>query len=367
METIRIVLRSVVIGIILIGLSQLFAGDQRSVLPTPAGDSGTVRSHATDVKKPLPSEKLTDGRIPISEPITISESGHYVITKNITSNSPSAINIATGNVILDLNGMTLTRTAIRILPGPPGGVTIRNGRLIDGGISTDIFANARTLEVESIEITNGGVNVVIVDLPLYSVQIERCKLFNSGIQVMHDPGSIQVRIVDNTLNNGGIYVKEGRNSLISGNRISNGNILIDGAVGVEVKENSVDIGGTYCIAVTPYRASAGMGRNLIEHNMVQGCETGILVSVSHTRVIENIASSNSGDGILVTDSVGDFNSNDHFENNQLNGNGGCGIRLFSESGHTIRGNNVRGNGISGIIGECGGDLGTNQDAGGNSI
>src|SRR5262249_9398816 len=51
-------------------------------------------------------------RTPISSaPFTITDSGSYYLTTNITVNSGNAISIATNNVTLDLNGFTISSTA----------------------------------------------------------------------------------------------------------------------------------------------------------------------------------------------------------------------------------------------------------------
>jgi hypothetical protein len=249
MDSIRVALRCLAIGTVLLGLGQLFAGDQKVALSNPEDSGKTVRVRTAATGKPSSPRTLEDGRISISEPITISEPGHYVITKNITTDSGGLINIATGNVTLDLNGMTLTRVGIRILPGPRGGVAIRNGRLIEGSISTDIFAELDFLELASIEMINGGVFVSIIDRFFYGLHVEGCRLFNGSITAVHDPGSIQVQIVNNTIEFGGIFVREGLNSIISGNRVSNGSIEIHGAKGVEVKDNSVAVGKPHGIVV----------------------------------------------------------------------------------------------------------------------
>jgi parallel beta-helix repeat protein len=173
----------------------------------------------------------------------------------------------------------------------------------------DIFANPRTLEFENLEITNGGIGVAVVD-PTSNpvVAIIGCTVTNGTIVEVQDPGLS----------------------------------WLDGAQATQVNGNSVIGGGTYGISVTPYQSGVGYGRVSIIGNTVMFSQTGILVAVSHSRVTENVTSSNSADGILVADSVGDYNLNDHLENNQANGNGSCGIRFGSESGHTFRGNNVRG-------------------------
>src|ERR1017187_7620780 len=109
---------------------------------------------------PVPTMKSLDqieARTPIAAaPFTISNSGSYYLTGNLTVNSSSAITIATNQVTLDLNGFTISSTApsaagsgillvsgltdITIVNGHiKGGVTNFAGVYVGGGFANRIY------------------------------------------------------------------------------------------------------------------------------------------------------------------------------------------------------------------------------------
>src|SRR4030095_7331838 len=84
--------------------------------------------------------RSNEGRVPIFEPTTIVDPGHYVVTRDFVAPG-TAITIAANDVTLDLNGYTLTGPVS--CAGDPHvivvdtatatrGIVIRNGRLING-------------------------------------------------------------------------------------------------------------------------------------------------------------------------------------------------------------------------------------------
>ena len=76
--------------------------------------------------------------------VTISQSGSYYLTTNITVSSENAVTIAANNVMLDLNGFTISSTAasagftgiILTAPGGNKNITIANG-FIQGGVTNN--------------------------------------------------------------------------------------------------------------------------------------------------------------------------------------------------------------------------------------
>ena len=99
---------------------------------------------------PAPTMKSLDqieARQPISSaPFTISQSGSYYLTTNLTVSSGNAINIAANGVKLDLNGFTIrsvaptaSGTAIQ-LGGSLHDVVIANGFIV-GGVTNDSAGN----------------------------------------------------------------------------------------------------------------------------------------------------------------------------------------------------------------------------------
>ena len=107
-----------------------------------------MRVHAqgplTPPGAPTPSMKSLDqieARTPISSlPFTISSSGSYYLTKNLSVSSGNAITINASGVTLDLNGFTITSTAASatgtaiLINGAFQNITILNG-FIQGGVT----------------------------------------------------------------------------------------------------------------------------------------------------------------------------------------------------------------------------------------
>src|SRR5262245_43476631 len=74
-----------------------------------------------------------EGRIPISQPTTITQSGHYLLTRDIAAASGPGITIQASNVTLDLNGYKVSSSStlfnlVQVADGSRD-ITVRNGRL----------------------------------------------------------------------------------------------------------------------------------------------------------------------------------------------------------------------------------------------
>jgi hypothetical protein len=107
--------------------------------------SAVAQGSLTPPAAPGPTMKSLDqieARTPISSaPFTITTSGSYYLTTNVTVSSGDAITISANNVTLDLNGFTIsstrpvatTDTAI-LLSGPRTNISIYNG-YISGGVT----------------------------------------------------------------------------------------------------------------------------------------------------------------------------------------------------------------------------------------
>jgi hypothetical protein len=100
-----------------------------------------------------------DGAIEIWEPTTITESGSYVVTRDITA-LLTIITITADNVDVDLNGFTLntdtiTHAAIHI-SAPAKNVTIENGTVVGGGgIYAEWGVERLTVRRLNVQGTNG--------------------------------------------------------------------------------------------------------------------------------------------------------------------------------------------------------------------
>jgi len=95
---------------------------------------------------PVPTMKTLaqmEPRTPISSaPFTITNSGSYYLTTNLTVSSGNAITITTNNVTLDLNGFTIASTTPSaagtgvLLAGGNANIAILNG-FITGGVTNN--------------------------------------------------------------------------------------------------------------------------------------------------------------------------------------------------------------------------------------
>src|SRR5437016_5855088 len=97
-----------------------------------------------------------EGRIPISEPITISTSGSYIVTEDISINS-----VAADHVSIDLDGHTLTSSlttadVIKNAGVTFGDITIKNGKIAGGQYQVNLNVNDDLLAVENIVAVPNG-------------------------------------------------------------------------------------------------------------------------------------------------------------------------------------------------------------------
>ena len=381
--------------------------------------AGILAARPIRIEPPAPCPD--EGRIPISESTKITEPGYYYLIRDIAVESGSAITIVAPEVTLDLNGHTVTSAstgvAIEIIPFTSimqirnVHLSVKNGRLRGGGgisLRGEDFGDPEMLSLEGLDIEaspNFGLDLGYFEgRGEWVVNVQNSKI-SGGIQIQSNRISMVVRTVNNTIE-GGIHITHPETCEISGNIIRGGivmqhdhgeNVIHDNTVdSIEIKDidaegprgrnrilNNLIKGGIVI--------STGFGGNVIQGNTVGSIETnpgggaggepgggdrildnllkggGILIRGSDTRIEGNqIIGSREGPGVEVgrSDSLP---KRVHIEGNQIHGFGDCGIRFHSGDDHVYRNNNVRGNGVPGISGECGGSLGTNLDAGGNVI
>src|SRR5262245_4872338 len=129
-----------------------------------------------------------ESRIPINGPYTISTPGTYILSQNFTVTSGPAIRITASNVLIDLNGRTLTHTMTTGLTNrviqidtenPVTGLEIRNG-FISGGVagigSFDMFGDFYPVQarIEGVTITGSRTGI---DIPAgESLEIVGCRI-----------------------------------------------------------------------------------------------------------------------------------------------------------------------------------------------
>src|SRR5882672_8519699 len=180
-----------------------------------------------------PAALADEGRIPIFAPTTITDPGHYVVTRDFTAPGV-AITITANNVTLDLNGHTIT--------GPGGcgsgtdniaidnatatdGLVIRNGRLLNG--CSGIFANGLNrmrIRIEDLEIAGSSDSGILIGAA-ETVDIQRCHIHDglqAGMLILGSVGAFKGRFIGNTIE-----------------RVALEGMLINGLTAGEIKDNAI--------------------------------------------------------------------------------------------------------------------------------
>ncbi len=294
----------------------------------------------------VPVARAAESRIPISKAVTITASGTYVLTRDVTVvGTAAAIVVDRANVSIDLNGHTVTGElgpAIEIRN--EGTLRLTNG-FVSGGHtglaaygSPDSFMRVAISGVEFRGLSGWAIHAT----ELADFELTNCSIQSSaGIALLsrYRPG--QLRISDSVLQvkwraisvDGDRSVRGG---VIAGNRISTesdaGIVLIGRSSGVSVRGNTVTTGaGTGIYA-------GGDGGHAIEDNLVRDAAgVGIQVPSDGNRVVGNLVSRSGSHGIEVT------GRRNLVEGNHSDGNSGAGITLGGPDA-VYRGNMSRGNG-----------------------
>jgi len=338
-----------------------------------------------------------EARIPIFQPTTITQPGYYILTRDLSPASVTAITIQADNVTVDLNGRAInsapSQGAIAV-NGAFQNVTIRNGRLLGGNYGVNAAASAPgtvNLRVERVEIGNtafAGVQVIGAGI----IQLISCRITDSGgdatyIVAQTGGTAFTGQFIDNVIDNVGRF-----------------GIDVGGGRGVEVRGNVITRFGTTTPRVFGLILGSGYGGgggNIVEGNVVRGSDDdiGIVVDVPNNLITNNVVSDmgSTGIGILIeadgnrivgnvvsTSNVGisALGGHSHFERNHVEANRADGLSIstgynlvdgnFSESngafglnfvsgpGNAYRNNMLRHN-TSGAV------SGTATDAGGNIL
>jgi hypothetical protein len=178
-----------------------------------------------------------------SVPLTISVPGSYCLTGNLASSSGTAISIQTDNVVLDLNGHTLSgpggTSAIGIASNMRRGLRIRNGTLRG-------FGNAVLIDDHNSPFTYGGVS------SRHEVNDLRVEGAYTAITVVGSYSSIH----NNTIMDSAQY------------GIFSATISGAGSGAVNILSNQIFNTGTASAANPVYAISAGGTGSLIQDNAV---------------------------------------------------------------------------------------------------
>ena len=162
---------------------------------------------------PTPSMKSLDqieARTPISSlPFTISSSGSYYLTKDLSVSTGNGLTINADNVTVDLNGFTISSTAASatgtgiLLNGTRTNITIQHGRITGsvtqsgGSYTGGGFANGIAFTTEP------------SDVRVSAVTVSGCL---SGGIILHFNSTVVESCVVNTVGSYGIYAQTVSNS-----------------------------------------------------------------------------------------------------------------------------------------------------------
>jgi len=282
-----------------------------------------------------------EARIPIFQPTTITEAGHYILTRDLSVASGDAITIMTDNVTLDLNGRTIQSApsySAVVVGGGFHGIVVRNGRLLGGFFGVNGFASATAtigLRVEGVEArgsTGAGVNVTNAGM----VEVISSRLTDTGFGIfIRSPtgATFGGRIVDNVVDNTGSTA-----------------VALQTPRGVEVRRNVITRFGTAASVTSGLLVGSGStgtdaGGNIVADNVVRGSDDdlGILVGNGTNNLIAN----------NVISALGSFGLDIYTSGNRIVGNvvSACLRGLSLEAGanrNTVERNHFEGNKEIGI-------------------
>jgi hypothetical protein len=126
--------------------------------------------------------------------VTITQSGSYYLTHNITVTAGDAIDITTNGVTLDLNGFTLTSTeasptgtGILLLGNGISDITIRNGH-IRGGVTlsgpfSTVYTGSGFANGIALSVANASANVLVSGVSVMGCLVDGINLGNSATTV----------------------------------------------------------------------------------------------------------------------------------------------------------------------------------------
>jgi parallel beta-helix repeat protein len=338
-----------------------------------------------------------EGRVPVFGVTTITQKGHYILTRDIPDPAAPGSNVITitaDDVTLDLNGHTISPAAgfdaivINTTAGPREGITIRNGKIVGGarGIDSPI-ANTARVRFQDLEVSGSSGSGIVVGNARY-VEVSGCQIHDVkpfGILVDGNGASFEGRFLDNTIHSilsfpmylAGLRGGEIRRNVIRDYGAGGGGIdgiVLFAAAGVQAGGNVLE--GNLVSALPTGVDDDGIDidstspNNLVVNNVVtQNGSFGIRAVGNGTRLERNVVSRNGSHGIII--GAGATGSFIQAEQNQAQENtaaGSCGIFVSNGNGHSIRNNNVRGNALVGIfVAGCMPVAGTNSDNGGNIL
>jgi hypothetical protein len=285
-------------------------------------------------------------RTPISSlPYSISSSGAYYLTTNLTGTSGSdGIDILASNVDLDLNGFTMTGVAgsqygIFVAFGPDSGLTIRNGTVTGWGFYGIFVTNSISASLQRIRAngnTSGGISI-----GPYSVAEDCAASGNGGVGIT---AGIGCRITDCTVTANG-----------TSGLSANATAVVSGCIAMSNLLNGILVGNAGTVSgcsATQNAANGGAGIATGTGSTVIGCTadfnvngslTSPGISVGNNSTVKNCTALSNGAGIAAGNGC---NIMDSTACNSLSGSGE-GITVGSYC--VVRGCLTTGNSFNGIV------------------
>ncbi len=264
----------------------------------------------------------SDGKIPVYQAGTLSASGYYYLTQDITSGS--GITIGANNVTLDLNGHSLTSTAYGVYSPGHTNVRITNG---------------------SISASNSGINIASLPAGAF-VQVDHVRIIsavNYGIEVVGPSTGMRAQAIIEantivTVNPGnGIELDYLTGSRIQGNTVTSIFKTSGNGIGISI---SYSMNSLVCDNVCGGSGSHGIylygctgiqvTRNACASNALSGIMASSCYGCSFTW---NVLSSNAGYGLFISS-----NTDYIYDNNQAAHNTSGSFYVVSSSGAIGTGN-----------------------------
>lgn len=293
------------------------------------------------------SASAGDGRIPLYEPTTITESGHYIVTNDFEAASGPALRIEALDVTIDLNGYVVRGDVVTAPTPGEHHLWLRNGRIV-GMLAKSFTADARSmgsgplsavdpLVVRLTEITGlaGGISFD----PCVGFDMRDSRI-DGAVSLRGNVGALHAQIVGNTVL-GSVSIGDLTDSVIRGNSVrsdlaidagdlgSDDNVVEDnvvrghvklivsgapgsirnvvrnnqaGAIDVDTDENHI-VGNS----VRKGSITVNGSKNLIEGNAVQGPTIGLILNGNNNVWRNNILHNNAG-GSVQNNGTGNFNA-----------------------------------------------------------
>lgn len=263
-----------------------FAWTQGSLTP-PGSPAATMKTL-----------EQTEPRIPISSvPVTITQSGSYYLTGNLTAGSGhDGITVDADDVAIDLNGFTLTGAGVTsgygiLLESFHKNLTVFNGKLVGwaGNVKAAIYGVGSISWIDRVQISDCfyGIYGSNIGVKITACAVSGCQ--NDGIWVGRG-GMIENCI---SFDNGQCGIVALENSIVSQCTVwSNAFFGIDGRYGhATIRECTVRDSGSSNISV--------LEGSLVERNLSLGSgHAGIRVYGENCRIDSNMVVSNAN-GIAV--------------------------------------------------------------------